>query len=103
MSEQNYLERLKNTGRNDACPCGSGKKYKKCHLPQDEAKKHEEYLKQEEELKKANEAKQENDEKKTKEHKDDKIKHAAMNTPSHPKSSPKTKLAKSNIPRRSAV
>lgn len=25
-------------GRNDPCPCGSGKKYKKCCLPQDEAK-----------------------------------------------------------------
>ena len=24
-------------GRNDPCPCGSGKKYKKCHLPADEA------------------------------------------------------------------
>jgi len=24
-------------GRNDPCPCGSGKKYKKCHLAQDEA------------------------------------------------------------------
>src|SRR3954469_5552006 len=23
-------------GRNDPCPCGSGKKYKKCHLPMDE-------------------------------------------------------------------
>jgi hypothetical protein len=23
-------------GRNDACPCGSGKKYKKCCLPKDE-------------------------------------------------------------------
>ena len=23
-------------GRNDPCPCGSGKKYKKCHLPADE-------------------------------------------------------------------
>jgi preprotein translocase subunit SecA len=23
-------------GRNDPCPCGSGKKYKKCHLPVDE-------------------------------------------------------------------
>ncbi len=28
--------RLAATGRNDACPCGSGKKYKKCHLPADE-------------------------------------------------------------------
>jgi hypothetical protein len=24
-------------GRNDVCPCGSGKKYKKCHLEQDDA------------------------------------------------------------------
>jgi hypothetical protein len=23
-------------GRNDPCPCGSGKKYKRCHLTQDE-------------------------------------------------------------------
>jgi tetratricopeptide (TPR) repeat protein len=29
-------ERLAATGRNDACPCGSGKKYKKCHLAGDE-------------------------------------------------------------------
>jgi tetratricopeptide (TPR) repeat protein len=28
--------RLASTGRNDACPCGSGKKYKKCHLAEDE-------------------------------------------------------------------
>jgi len=25
------------TGRNDPCPCGSGKKYKKCCLARDEA------------------------------------------------------------------
>jgi hypothetical protein len=25
-------------GRNDTCWCGSGKKYKKCHLPEDEMK-----------------------------------------------------------------
>lgn len=29
-------ERLAKTGRNDPCPCGSGKKYKKCHLAEDE-------------------------------------------------------------------
>ncbi len=29
-------------GRNDVCWCGSGKKYKKCHLPTDEAKQREE-------------------------------------------------------------
>ena len=28
--------RLAGTGRNDPCPCGSGKKYKKCHLATDE-------------------------------------------------------------------
>ena len=26
------------TGRNDPCWCGSGKKYKKCHLAEDEKK-----------------------------------------------------------------
>ena len=25
-------------GRNEPCWCGSGKKYKKCHLPEEEAK-----------------------------------------------------------------
>ena len=29
-------DRLAATGRNDACPCGSEKKYKKCHLAADE-------------------------------------------------------------------
>lgn len=29
--------RIAQTGRNDACPCGSEKKYKKCHLASDEA------------------------------------------------------------------
>ncbi len=29
------------TGRNDPCPCGSGKKYKQCHLVADEAKARE--------------------------------------------------------------
>jgi preprotein translocase subunit SecA len=24
----------KKVGRNDPCPCGSGKKYKKCHYPE---------------------------------------------------------------------
>jgi hypothetical protein len=26
-----------NIGRNDSCPCGSGKKYKRCCLPKEEA------------------------------------------------------------------
>jgi tetratricopeptide (TPR) repeat protein len=29
-------QRLAQTGRNEVCPCGSGKKYKKCHLLEDE-------------------------------------------------------------------
>ena len=36
MSDSDYEVRLKTTGRNDQCPCGSGKKYKKCHLAEDE-------------------------------------------------------------------
>ena len=35
MADQDYAQRLK-TGRNEVCPCGSGKKYKKCHLEADE-------------------------------------------------------------------
>jgi hypothetical protein len=30
--------RVAKPGRNDACWCGSGKKYKKCHLTEDEKK-----------------------------------------------------------------
>jgi tetratricopeptide (TPR) repeat protein len=36
-AQQAARTRLAATGRNDACPCGSGKKYKKCHLQTDEA------------------------------------------------------------------
>ncbi|MEN9581681.1 MAG: motif [Pseudomonadota bacterium] len=35
-----FQARLKSAKRNDECPCGSGKKYKKCHLQEDEAKLH---------------------------------------------------------------
>lgn len=27
------ITRQRKIGRNDTCPCGSGKKYKRCHLP----------------------------------------------------------------------
>jgi len=37
MKEEDFAERLKSVGRNDQCPCGSGKKYKKCHRQEDEA------------------------------------------------------------------
>ena len=36
MPATEALERLRKAGRNDDCPCGSGKKYKKCHLREDE-------------------------------------------------------------------
>ena len=46
MNESDFDERLKNMGRNDPCPCGSGRKYKKCHLPKDEHAQQEEIKKQ---------------------------------------------------------
>ena len=42
MASEDYQERLKTTGRNDPCPCGSQRKYKKCHQAEDEAKLHAE-------------------------------------------------------------
>ena len=36
MPTLDAAERLKTAGRNDDCPCGSTKKYKKCHLRADE-------------------------------------------------------------------
>jgi hypothetical protein len=35
MADNDWQARLK-TGRNEPCPCGSGKKYKKCHMEADE-------------------------------------------------------------------
>ncbi|HVZ79913.1 MAG TPA: SEC-C metal-binding domain-containing protein [bacterium] len=35
MADQDWQSRIK-TGRNDDCPCGSGKKYKKCHMEADQ-------------------------------------------------------------------
>jgi hypothetical protein len=35
MADNDWQNRLK-TGRNEPCPCGSGRKYKKCHLAADE-------------------------------------------------------------------
>ena len=32
-----YRREEPRVGRNDLCPCGSGKKYKKCHMLSDEA------------------------------------------------------------------
>lgn len=32
-------DQSRNVGRNESCWCGSGKKYKACHLPADEKKR----------------------------------------------------------------
>ena len=44
MADNDWQSRLK-TGRNDDCLCGSGKKYKKCHLEADEKAKSQELSK----------------------------------------------------------
>ena len=62
MNQKNYSERLKKIGRNAPCPCGSGKKYKKCHLLKDEKAKRKERLAQEEAVNKAEEGQEENKE-----------------------------------------
>ncbi|MEF3168618.1 MAG: SEC-C domain-containing protein [Deltaproteobacteria bacterium] len=36
-----YVRKYPKVGRNDPCPCGSGKKYKKCCLARDEAEESE--------------------------------------------------------------
>ena len=38
FSSKEEQDQGKNPGRNELCWCGSGKKYKKCHLPVDEKK-----------------------------------------------------------------
>jgi SEC-C motif len=32
-ADETYVREEPKIGRNDPCPCGSGKKYKKCHDP----------------------------------------------------------------------
>jgi uncharacterized protein YecA (UPF0149 family) len=32
LTDEPYVNPLRNVGRNDPCPCGSGKKFKKCCL-----------------------------------------------------------------------
>ncbi len=63
MENSDYLNRLKNSGRNDKCLCGSGKKYKKCHLIEDERLKHEDFAKKEKEREEAEKKKAELEEK----------------------------------------
>lgn len=53
MSLEVAQSRYKSTGRNDACPCGSTKKYKKCHHTEDSAAVSAELSRLEEQLKAA--------------------------------------------------
>ncbi len=46
-------KRILKVGRNDPCPCGSGKKYKDCHEPAGEAWLEKMWLQQEKERLKA--------------------------------------------------
>ena len=70
MAETKYEQRLNSTGRNDTCPCGSGKKYKKCHLQEDEGKRSKDMAKAAEEAA-ARAAEEEAKEESTEEKKDD--------------------------------
>lgn len=62
MTDADYEARLKSTGRNDPCPCGSSKKYKKCHLAADEKSRSEALAALAEEAKAAAAAKAEEEE-----------------------------------------
>ena len=102
MNASDYAERLKTTGRNDPCPCGSGKKYKKCHLAEDEAAKHQELAKAAEEREAALAAAEENPD----EDSDDtssKSKKKKRDDHQHSGKSRTGKDTHSNIPRRGAV
>jgi SEC-C motif len=61
MTSDDYELRLK-TGRNDPCPCGSGKKYKKCHAAEDQAQRSAAFKAAEEEAKAKAAAKEEEEE-----------------------------------------
>ncbi len=102
MNASDYEQRLKTTGRNDTCPCGSGKKYKKCHLAEDEAAKHAELAKAAEEREAALATAEENpDEEETEgASKGKKKKRGGFQSSGRARSAKDTH---SNIPRRGAV
>ena len=105
MNESEFNERLKNVGRNDICPCGSGRKYKKCHLLKDEVRRTKELAKEKAELEKA--AASESDVQEEENSKD--VKQKKEKSYDHPRKKPLPKHGRgkgsntANIPRRSAV
>ena len=105
MNTEDQLKRLKDTGRNDPCPCGSGKKYKKCHLFDDEAAQHEVMKKAAEEREAALAAESETDEEST-EKKSGSTKNPTATDSGYQQKGGKPKNSPNrpgNIPRRGAV
>jgi hypothetical protein len=108
MTLEAARERHKNTGRNDDCPCGSGKKYKKCHQTEDDAAisaelhRLEEAAQAELVAKAAEEAEAEG---KTAEGKGDDTRKRPANRGTSPQRSPRPNTAgkPNNLPRRGAV
>ncbi|MBU1863099.1 MAG: SEC-C domain-containing protein [Candidatus Omnitrophica bacterium] len=94
MDEQDFDARLKITGRNDQCPCGSGKKYKKCHLAKDETAQQKELLKQKETAEQQENAGDANDKKKSRP--------THFNTEVRPKHTHNKSFGRQNVPRRPA-
>jgi hypothetical protein len=94
MNNSDFIERLKNTGRNDECPCGSKKKYKKCHLAKDEAAQLEELKKQQEATKVAAKENADADKKENKT--------AQFNATDRPKLKDSQPAPRFNVPRRTA-
>lgn len=39
FNKKTNLEDIPELGRNEPCWCGSGKKYKRCHMPDDQTRK----------------------------------------------------------------
>lgn len=102
MNDADYDTRLKTTGRNDPCPCGSSKKYKKCHLAEDQSSRTSALKVLEEEAKAAAEAKAEDEEAEggdTK--KREKLKRPGARNASRSKGRPATAKPKSHLRRTS--
>ncbi len=93
------------TGRNDPCPCGSGKKYKKCHSAEDAAAVHAELKEREEAANAALAAEKANEDEKSKEPGE---KEKSRHRPDRPASQASNKdqnhnVQPKNMPRRGAV
>ena len=105
MSLEESEERHAATGRNDPCPCGSGKKYKKCHRAEDEDVVHAALKKREDEAAAALAAEKENEEQNSKES-DEKAKSPRRPAPAQAQASNKEQrqnVQPKNMPRRGAV